>query len=331
MKTVCKYCEKEFKNSGAAAKHEKHCKLNPNKFTFTEYNCCFCSKVCLGSEALTNHQNHCKQNPNRKARNNHKFETVLNCKYCNKEFVNPGFLAAHEKICDSNPQRVYYDYAERYANMTEHAKNNMAWSRGLTKETDERVAKGSLTLKLHYKDHDGGFKGKTHSEVTKAQIGRTVSNKLKEGYANGSITPAAGIGRGKYSYIITSTDKYMLRSTYEFIFALYLLIIKGVRFSLENIRVPAVTPNRYANTFISDFNIDNYIIEIKGIASGKDKYIKEAFEAAGYNFVELFESDVLKYKGELVSAGVDIDILIDKIRLGHDSKDYFIYDLSDSV
>ena len=122
----------------------------------------------------------------------------------------------------------------------------------------------------------------------------------------------------------------MLRSTYEFIFALYLIYIKKVSFEIEAIKVPALRKNGYADTFISDFSIGNTIIEIKGIASGKDYYIKESFEAAGYTFIELFEDSILQLKEELIINGINIDYLLKQVIEGHNSKNYFMYDISNS-
>ena len=94
---------------------------------------------------------------------------------------------------------------------------------------------------------------------------------------------------------------------------------------MEAIRVPAIRKNRFSNTFISDFSYGNTVVEVKGIKSGKDYYIKESFEAAGYKFIELYESDIIKCKDWLISNGLDIDNLIDKIVEGHNSRNYFTY------
>ena len=176
------------------------------------------------------------------------------------------------------------------------------------------------------KGKPGTFKGKKHSQETKEQIGKSVSKSRLNGYANGTITPAKGVGHGKYSYIKYKDKTYMLRSTYEFIYALY-LILNNIEFDMENVRVPSLRDNCYAKTFICDFNIGNKIIEIKGIPSGKDFYIKEAFESAGYQFEELFYSDIEKIREEL-RCKVDIDLLLEKVIEGHNNKNYFVYEIS---
>ena len=97
---------------------------------------------------------------------------------------------------------------------------------------------------------------------------------------------------------------------------------------MEEIKVPAIRPNSYAETFLSDFSVGNTVVEIKGIPSWKDYYIKESFEAAGYNFVELFEDSINNLKLKLIEANIDIDSLLKQVVEGHNSKEYFVYDIS---
>ena len=255
---------------------------------------------------------------------------MLECKHCRKECHNLNSLRQHEIRCKHNPERRAFN------SLGEYSHNNF---KGQTKETNSTIAKQAAKLKQMYSEglitpsaqgKPGTFLGRKHTEETKRLIGEHVSQSRKEGYASGRIKPAEGVGRGKYSYIITPTHKYMLRSTYEFIFALYLIHIKQVTFELEAIKVPALRTNNYAETFLSDFSVGNTVIEIKGIASGKDYYIKEAFEAKGYEFIELFEDSIQKFKQELIDSNINIDYLLEQIILSHDSKQYFVYDISNS-
>lgn len=253
---------------------------------------------------------------------------MLNCKYCGKECHNLNSLRQHEIRCKSNPERKAFNSLANYSH------NNF---KGQTKETNEVIAKQAAKLKQLYDDgiltspskgKPGTFLGRKHSEESKRLIGEHVSKSRKEGYACGRIIPAEGVGRGKYSYILTPTHKYMLRSTYEFIFALYLIHIEKVTFEMEAIKVPAIRLNSYAETFLSDFSVGNTVVEIKGIPSGKDYYIRESFEAAGYDFVELFEDSINNLKLKLIEANIDIDGLLKQVVEGHNSKEYFVYDIS---
>lgn len=258
----------------------------------------------------------------------------LDCCFCGKTMKNTNALTQHELRCNKNPNRK--DFCKEGFNTN----GNSSIRRGDTKETNPILARCSETLKEGYasgrivswaKGKPGTFKGKHHREESKTQIGKHVSISRKEGYASGHIVPAEGVGRGKYSYIVTSTHKYMLRSTYEFIFAVYLLHVAKVEFEMEAIKVPALRQNKYASTFLSDFSIGDTVIEIKGIASGKDYYIKESFEAAGYRFIELFHESIEKIKQQLVDTGINIEELLRQVVDGHNSKNYFTYDISNLI
>ena len=154
-----------------------------------------------------------------------------------------------------------------------------------------------------------------------------MSQILKAKYDSGELTPNHGIGRGKGSYIIIGDDKYFCRSTYEFIYALYLFYILKKQFSIEKIQVKAIKENSYGNTFRCDFYIpeDNLIVEVKGVKSDKDQLLKESFEAAGYNFVEIFQKDIEKCKKDLINHCIDIKNLLKNVVEGANKKDYFVY------
>lgn len=133
------------------------------------------------------------------------------------------------------------------------------------------------------------------------------------------------MGRGKYSYLVYNNKKILLRSTYEFIFALYLLY-KGIEFEYETVRAPAITKNNYAETFISDFLIitTNTIVEVKGVKSGKDVYTREAFIALGYNYEIKYLKDIKEYK-KFLSTKLDINYILKLICIGHNTKNYYTY------
>lgn len=66
----------------------------------------------------------------------------MECRYCNRVAKNLKSHVTHERCCVFNPDRKY--------------KNGMtgrkAWNKGLTKETNESVLKGSNSLKASYKE-----------------------------------------------------------------------------------------------------------------------------------------------------------------------------------
>ena len=71
---------------------------------------------------------------------------------------------------------------------------------------------------------------------------------------------------------------------------------------------------------------DSQLQGYKNLIDEKDELLKEAFEAAGYTFIELYEADINKIKEELVRQGYEIDGLLNSIRLGHETKNYFTYE-----
>lgn len=248
---------------------------------------------------------------------------ILYCKFCNKECHSLNSLKQHEIRCSQNPNRRDYDKL---------LKSDKSVKKGDTWKTNPTVEKCRNSLIQKYnsgyvspnKGRPGTFLGKHHTEESKRKIGEKVSVSLSESYRNGTISPARGVGRGKYSYIEYNNHTYMLRSTYEFIYALY-LIYNNIDFELEAIRVPASEDNPYAKTFISDFSFLNKVVEIKGVRSGKDTYIKQSFEKAGYEFVELFKEDIENCKKYLVNLGIPVDELLQEIIYHHDNKTYFRY------
>lgn len=86
----------------------------------------------------------------------------LFCKFCGKECKNKNSLAQHEIRCKDNPNRL-----QKPCNIPRSA---CGWAKGLTKDTDSRVARGWTSTKKYYETHSGSFLGKHHSEKTKAMM-----------------------------------------------------------------------------------------------------------------------------------------------------------------
>lgn len=242
--------------------------------------------ICNKDIRKSNLKRHINGHINKHKNTYHIDHDDLFCKFCNKECKSKKSLAQHELRCKKNSNRKDFNNLSTYIN---------TYRKGTTKETSEEV--------------------------------RRQANTLKEKYANNEIKPHTWplhTSKGKGSYIIYKDKKYLCRSTYEFIYALYLLK-HNIEFKMENIVVPAICTNKYAKKFICDFNIDNKIIEIKGRASAKDDLIKRSFEAAGYKFSILYWPEIKKCKEWLINNNVDIDTLIKYIYDGCKNNHYFEY------
>ena len=251
------------------------------------------------------------------------------CQYCNKLCKNLNSLKQHECRCVNNSDRRCSDNLSKYIT---------ANRKGRTKANCPEIAKQAETLKQKYADgyqspmkgQPSTFLGKHHTEESKKKIGESVSKSRIRGYAEGKITLAFGVGKGRYSSIVYKDKKYTFRSTYEFIYALYLLS-KGVEFEYENVRVPSLS-SQYSKTLFCDFNVGNKIIEIKGHdrLEGKSYDEKVSFEAQGYEFIIYYKKDIIRFAEELKNAGYDIDDLIVKINEGHKTKNYLVYEFVSS-
>ena len=94
------------------------------------------------------------------------------CKFCGKLCKNLNSLHNHERLCPKNPDRNYVS----------HTKGHKAWNKGLSKETDDRIANQSKTFRERYHGKTGLWFGKKHSEETKKKISETQ----KKNYAGKS-------------------------------------------------------------------------------------------------------------------------------------------------
>lgn len=74
----------------------------------------------------------------------------LYCKYCNKYYEDSNKLLQHEIRCPSNSERIPVD---KYLAIGRKNRNKdiPVWNKGLTAETDERIARSVATFKNNYR------------------------------------------------------------------------------------------------------------------------------------------------------------------------------------
>lgn len=147
------------------------------------------------------------------------------------------------------------------------------------------------------------------------------SESRKIGYLNGSITVALGSSRGCHSYFIIGERKIILRSSYEFIFCVF-LYIKNIEINYEDIRIR----NEQGKVRISDFRVKSHIYEIKGYQSEKDIKIVSDFKKAGYKVKIIYSDTIEKIRNYLIRSNVPIDRYIDKVKEGKDNKCFYKFD-----
>jgi very-short-patch-repair endonuclease len=106
-----------------------------------------------------------------------------NCKYCGKECKNKNSLIQHEIRCKKNPNKLVSPFV-KYNKLNKE--NGTIWNKGLTKETDESVRKGSEELKRRYANGEIEVwcNGKTLTDDTKNKISESMKKAHSENRAH---------------------------------------------------------------------------------------------------------------------------------------------------
>ena len=179
----------------------------------------------------------------------------LYCRYCSKECKNINSLKNHERCCRKNPNRNY--------------KNGMlgkqAWNKGLTKETDERVAKGANTFLKNkllgkHKDTSGENNSMKKFPEARNKISKTCLEKSKRGEWHTSLAK-----NNHYTYKGVDLD-----CTWELEYAKW-LDCNNVEWIRPKTRFKYVYQNK-EHYYNPDFYLPKTkeYIEVKGYATGKD-------------------------------------------------------------
>lgn len=239
---------------------------------------------------------------------------------CGREFTKSQSLYAHQSKCKIHLGDRYDPNKHKGWNIGDAR----AWSRG---RTEDDPVYGEAIRKRNERMRSGinNNKGKTLVIHDRSKFQRQSETRKKK-YQLGELTPALGVGRGKYSYITYGNKTIMLRSTYEFIYALYLLY-NGIEFEYETVRVPVVTDYRGRKTFLSDFLVGSTVIELKGFKTSKIDHTRKAFESAGYQYEVKYWKDISECL-EYLRSKLDIDDILEKIRNGHDSRQYYCHNFN---
>lgn len=246
--------------------------------------CQYCASEKISKKSLIGHEIYCKNNPNRKMntdntgrKQNRKavaieiFETGVYCsygcgnsaKYKNKSGnymceISPNKCAENKKKNTKGCKKAYYsgkriDPTDQYKNLTEETKERMAWAKGLTKETDERVRKFGETLSENIAKGiiQPSFLGRTHTIETKKKLSLKRTEFLENNSKHCEWYEVAGI---------------KVQGTLEKSFAEF-LFVNNIPF--ERIRL------RFQNhrTYTPDFYIPKFdiFVETKGFLYEKDK------------------------------------------------------------
>ena len=193
-----------------------------------------------------------------------KVNTMTKCEYCNKNFQNQKSLKYHRIRCKENPNMKFWN------NGCKKCQGHTAWNKGLTKETDQRLAKSAQTYSDNYKAGTIKIKGHPHSKETKEILSKKRSEYLASAKNAGGFKDV-----GWYEVQNINNKKFIVRGLWQY----------NVALKLNELNILWIK-NQYLNYFIDDikktYNPDFYLpdldeyIEVKGYFSEKDKIKMDA-------------------------------------------------------
>ena len=244
--------------------------------------CRYCDKECKSLQGLSKHETHCHSNPQRKPQHNPNDDLGdYHCQYCQRYCHSKNSLINHERLCKKNPnhQTTIMHTKEWQEEMRSRIDREHVWNKGLTKESDVRIAAISNHLKNAYASGIliSKQKNKPRTEEEKKQISETMK---KNGVAGGL---RQGSGRGKKGWY----KGFFCDSTYELVYVIYNLD-KKINFKRCN-RKYEYEYSGEKHLYFPDFELDDgSLVEIKGyhtdlvdikIASVKDRKIVVLYES----------------------------------------------------
>lgn len=262
----CKYCGQEFQDKYKLSGHVTRCSTNPNNNV--DLYCPHCNKHFTMRSSYTRHVKYCKSNINAE-----KYSTTLDknqysCKYCGKICVGRNSLRNHERLCRKNPERKLITY-EKCGPIDGFNKSGtrIAWNKGKTKDTDERVLQYSCTLKTGWAE--GKYKNKFshHTEETKHKISAIIKNICST--RNYSLC-----GKGKRGIY----HNIMCQSSWELAYVIY-QEDHNVTFERNSKGFSYIYKDE-ERTYYPDFYLpdSNTYVEIKGYYDSKTKSKVEQFD-----------------------------------------------------
>lgn len=242
---------------------------------------------------------------------------------CGKEFEKANSFNGHKSHCVIHLQHAGKDVDK----ILHRTKNNIPWNKGLTKDTDSRVNKNGDSVKNFYEKNPRIKGTPCHTSESKKRIGEAQSYIRRRKIREGTLTPTCN-KRYVNCYIqYKNGDKKFLRSSYELIIAIFLDMC-NVEFTYEQVRAPYLGSDGNEHSYISDFCINNTVLEIKGqFDSEKLCNQEKAFANIGYRFKILYEEDVFRIR-DLLNQTINIYEILDLVKESSKNNNYYTYRLS---
>lgn len=198
------------------------------------------------------------------------------CEYCHKEFSKYGIKNHIEIVHLGNIKRVQGN----------KGKHQVAWNKGLTKETDERVKKYSELISVNTKGENSFWFGKTHSIESKEKISKGLK-KFCEDINNRKrlrdIGRKGGFGKKGYTKLGTYYASIFEKQCFEY------LEENNIKFEAHK-----ELPN---SSKVSDIYLieNNLWVELDGInREAKKKYIGKNYNN-WLDKIDLYKTNNMNY------------------------------------
>ena len=261
----CKYCGKEFENKNQLGGHIIWCKENTNRSGKCNFN---------------------KQNNNKVVQ---KRDYI--CQYCGKIVGNAGCLTLHERYCDKNPNKELWVKKDTYKSTS-----RVAWNKGLTAETDERVNKGRLSLRKSIETGEYVPKRIKHTEETKNKLSVArknwlLNNKDKHVWKRNNkfvSIPCENVKKFLRDNNISFVEEYQPLDNYNF-------------------AIDIAFPNKRIGIEING----NQHYDKDGLLTKYYKFRHDTIEQAGWKLYEIHYSNCFDFNNSFYSSLLALDILDD--------------------
>ena len=261
-KVICEICGKEISTSNIA-KHLKSHETHP------EYHKPEKGKYALDHDGLI-------------------------CQFCGVEKPNRNSLCNHERLCKKNPNRQELEYK----GFATYNANHSSWNRGLTAETDDRVARNVEAVKESY----ASGKAKARRGQDNPSTRQEVKDKISESCLKKSAEGTWHVSLAKNMHI--NYNGVDLHGHWELGYAKY-LDANNIKWRRCSDRFPYEWDGK-THYYKPDFYIvdsDTYV-EIKGYETKKDRAKWSQFpkneNLVILKFQELFDLGIIDKNGSLL-------------------------------
>ena len=243
---------------------------------------------------------------------------------CGKKFESSQGLVSHMGYC-----KTHCDKAGKKVRVNTRSDHKVPWRDNYSKddprylEVTRKLSEAAKRRAMEQGDDNPLIQWNKRSTAG-SSAKRHLSETMKAQYASGERSLNVGIGRGKYSIFRYKGKEYTLRSTYEFIYALY-MADHDIDFDYEVVRF-----NVDDHTYIADFLVDNTVIEVRGCTERYDAEVnRSVVESEGYDYKVVNDNDIENIRNELNNK-YDMDYLIKQIFEGHNSKNLYEFVFEDN-